>query len=419
MKNVHRVLLLAALVSGLALFGCSSSSKGENDSTGSNESDSTTSGDLIQRGDGVNQEDTTYVPLVECTTDEECFGENRVCDCQGRCADAGTKPCEEDKNCGGGAFCDPCVKWCFPQGEVCDPCSSENLCNPITGECRPVGDQCTVEGSHCLDYVSGGSFCGRACLSDAGCPMGYTCMDLSQFGIELMQCVPNEGSCDKVRECEADTDCLFGEICNPMHQCVKGCEVDTECPSGNVCISARCVEACDPVNNPCDDGLICNEKGKCLPPGGCADAYDCPVPETYCDPDTSMCEDGCMLDMDCKSAAKLYEGGECVKRGCTATYWCSFGEVCELETGDCVIPPEPFCATCEEDAECGEEPSKCLELQDEDGNSQGKFCFVACYSDPANRCPQGYQCTQLQDQNGASQGEVCARTCYKEPVGLY
>lgn len=363
--------------------------------------------------------DIPKTPKVECTTDAECFGENRVCDCQGKCTDAGTKACEEDKNCGSGFYCDPCVGYCYPQGEVCEPCGSENLCNPLTGECRPRGNQCARDGSRCLDYVSGGSFCGRGCLGDAGCPMGYTCMDLAQFGIPAMQCVPNTGSCNRVRECEEDRDCELHHVCNTMHQCALGCQVDTECPTGKVCISARCKEACDPVNNPCAEGLICNDKGKCLPPGGCADAYDCPQPETYCNEEMQMCVAGCLDDRDCKSAAKLCENKVCVRRGCTANFWCSFGEVCTLDSGDCVIPPEPFCEPCAEDAECGPEPAKCLELQDEEGTSQGKFCFVGCYPDPDNECPQGYQCVELTDQDGASQGEVCARTCYQEPVGLY
>lgn len=416
---MRRSTLVVALLFLPVLWSasCSSSSSAsdvvaQNDTPGADES---SPNDLIS-GDYTG--DSIPVTLVECTTDAECFGENRVCDCQGKCVDAGTAPCEEDKNCGSEAFCDPCIHWCFPRGEVCDPCQSENLCNPITGECRPTGTQCYVDGSRCLDYVSGGSYCGRACLSNAGCPMGYTCMDLSSYGIDDMQCVPNTGTCSNVRECEEDSDCPLYFVCNAMHQCAAGCQEDTACPSGTVCVSARCITACDPVNNPCPEGMDCNEKGKCLPPGGCADIYDCPLPATYCNEELQVCVDGCQLDRDCKSAAMVCENGVCVERGCDANFWCSFGEVCDLESADCVIPPEPFCEPCEEDVECGEEPSKCLELQDEDGNSQGKFCFPACYSDPKNLCPQGYQCIELQDQDGASQGKVCARTCYKDPVGL-
>jgi len=337
----------------------------------------------------------------------------------GKCVQAGTKQCEEDKNCGGGNFCDPCSGWCYARGVVCDPCTSENICNPLTGKCIPTGTQCEVEGSHCLDFVTGGSFCGRACLSDAGCPSGYACEDLTAFGMEYSQCIPMSGSCEGLGGCKEDTECEFKYVCNPDGICVKGCEEDTECPNNMVCSGFRCKAACDPVNNPCPEGQECVD-GRCMIPGGCIDAYDCLEPETYCNKETNKCEPGCETDMDCKSAAKICEVGECVAKGCSANYWCSFGLVCELETGECVEPPEPFCEPdCQEDAECGPEPSKCLSLQDEEGNDKGTFCFPKCYDDPDNRCPQGYQCMDLVDQDGASQGEVCARTCYEEPVGYY
>ncbi len=358
-------------------------------------------------------------PKVECSSNEECFAENHICNCFGKCVPAGFKECEADKNCGGKAYCDPCVNMCYDKGILCDPCNSENICNPLTGECMPVGNQCEVEGSHCLDFVTGGSFCGRSCLADAGCPGGYTCQDLTMFGMGYMQCVPDSGHCDILGQCEEDFDCEFGFVCNNQHQCAKGCQDDNECPNDMVCSAFRCAEACDPVNNPCPDGQECND-GRCMIPGGCIDAYDCPVPETFCNPATNMCEEGCLQDVDCKQAVKECDNGTCVDKACTANFWCSFGLVCDLEAGDCVEPPEPFCEPgCEEDAECGPEGSMCLELQDEEGTSQGKFCFPTCYTDPDNLCPQGYQCTEVTDQDGAVQGTVCARTCYKEPVGFY
>jgi hypothetical protein len=407
---------LAWILVVLVALACSSK---ENKGTGD-----VAAGDVVlPPGDSAPGEmvsDTGPAPLtVECTSDAECFGDQQVCNCFGKCVVGGTQECESDKNCGGKAYCDPCVGMCYPKQPLCGPCNTENYCNPLTGDCMPVGNQCEVEGSHCLDYVSGGSFCGRACLSNAGCPLGYTCQDLTAFGMNYMQCVPDSGRCDALGSCEEDGDCEFGFICNEQHNCAKGCEEDSECPNDKVCSGFRCKEACDPVNNPCPEGQECKE-GRCMIPGGCIDAYDCPVPETFCNPVTNMCEDGCLKDVDCKQAAKECENGTCVDKACTANYWCSFGLVCDLEAGDCVEPPEPFCEPgCEEDAECGPEGSMCLELQDEDGNSQGKFCFPACYSDPDNLCPQGYQCTDVTDQDGNVQSKVCARTCYQEPVGFY
>ncbi len=410
------IMRMACLGAVLVLVSCGSDSKdSQPDVKGG---DALISPADSGRSDG-SPDTAIQAPKVECTSNEECFAENHICNCFGKCVPAGFKECEADKNCGGKAYCDPCVNMCYDKGALCDPCNSENFCNPLTGECMPVGNQCEVEGTHCLDYVSGGSYCGRSCLSNAGCPPGYTCQDLTAFGMDYMQCVPDSGRCDTLGNCEEDFDCEFGFICNTQHQCVKGCEEDNECPNDMVCSGFRWSEACDPVNNPCPEGQECNE-GRCMIPGGCIDAYDCPVPETFCNPQTNMCEDGCLQDVDCKQAVKECENGTCVDKACTANYWCSFGLVCDLEAGDCVEPPEPFCEPgCEEDAECGPEGSMCLELQDEDGNSQGKFCFPTCYTDPDNLCPQGYQCTEVTDQDGAVQGTVCARTCYKDPVGFY
>jgi len=367
-------------------------------------------------GDALSEDAAGRVP-PECAVDTDCAVPGDVCDCTGSCVVPGLGPCTEDKNCGGGKYCDACSKQCFAKKILCEPCRSEHLCNPITGDCIPSGNQCDVDGSRCLDFVSGGSYCGRACLGDAGCPGGYGCLDLSAIGIDVMQCVPKSGSCEKVKECEKDTDCEFKEICNASFNCVPGCQQDTECPQGKVCSAFRCKDACDPVNHPCDEGQECDPAGHCKIPGGCVDAFDCPDPETFCDPDAHLCMPGCLETFDCKSAGKECESGVCVQAGCPSTDWCSFGEVCDMESAECIVPPEPFCKPgCQKDEECGPEPSKCLEIQDEEGTSKGTFCFPKCYDDPENPCPMGYQCMELTDQDGASMGKVCARACDNPPV---
>lgn len=409
------------VVSIVLLFGVSACSGG---SDGSKSADAHGTGEtLIKPGDvagpGDAVETTQPPPSLECQSNAECPAAGEVCDCTGSCVSGGFKECDEDKNCGGGNYCDPCVKGCFEKNTLCGECRSEHLCNPVTGECLPTGNQCDVEGSLCMDFVTGGSYCGQACLSDAGCPPGFTCEDLTEYGIEVNQCLPKTGNCSAVTECEKDMDCEFGYVCNTDKTCSLGCQHDTECPTGMVCSAFRCQQACDGVNNPCPEGQECDDTGHCKIPGGCIDAYDCLEPETYCDMDTHLCTPGCQHDIDCKSSAKICENEVCEAKGCTANYWCSFGQVCALDTGECVEPEEPFCEPgCQEDAECGPEPSKCLNLQDEDGNDKGAFCFPKCYDDPENLCPQGYQCMELTDQDGASMGKVCARTCYETPVGF-
>jgi len=416
MRYATRLMLVLLIAFGAGSCGGGSSSNGGGNGSGE---DLGTAGDSVaplpDQAPGI---DTPPVWEPECLTDEDC-GPKEVCDCQGLCSLAGSgAECTEDKNCGGKGYCDPCLGRCFDKKTLCDPCNSENSCDPLTGSCRPVGNQCELPDSHCMDFVSGGSYCGKACLSTAGCPQGYTCEDLSAAGIPVSQCIPIGLQCGLPGECQEDADCEFGKICNQNKMCVPGCQADTECPQGKVCSAFRCQDACHPINNPCPPDQECNDEGHCMIPGGCIDQYDCEAPETYCDPVEHMCKPGCLEDFDCKKASKECEDGVCVDRPCPGNYWCNFGEVCDLTEGICEIPPEPFCEECEADEECGPEPSKCLELQDEEGTSKGKFCFPKCYDDPENECPQGWQCVDLVDQDGASQGRVCARTCYEQPVGF-
>ena len=180
----------------------------------------------------------------------------------------------------------------------------------------------------------------------------------------------------------------------------------------------RCVEACS-ATVPCPDGQECAEDGHCRIPGGCVQPADCEEPETYCDQTTNMCSPGCQADYDCKSSAKECINGVCETKGCAANYFCAFGEVCALDTGVCAPAPGPHCESgCDPQSEtaCGGEPNRCLELQDDEGNSKGAFCFVACGSDPNNACPQGYACQELQNQDGAVEAQLCFRDCTNNPL---
>ncbi len=372
--------------------------------------------------DSVGGSDVLVIPPgVECLVDSHCE-EGLFCDCHHECKPRFEGMCDSDSNCDPQYYCEPCGRTCAVQRQVCEPCLSENRCDLATGVCEPVGRQCWAQNanqrSHCLDFNDGNSYCGRSCISAHGCPPGYECLDLP--GMAQGQCVPFLGSCGTGADCETDGDCPYGEICGLYQRCARGCQDDEACPTGEVCSAFRCQEACDDLNNPCEEGWECDETGRCKIPGSCVDWSDCPTPVTYCDPADNMCKPGCLADRDCKMSGYLCEAGACEKRGCEHNWYCAFEQECDIASGECLAAQGPHCDTCDPNVEnaCGQ-GNECIGLQDEDGNKLGDYCFVQCKNVEyqGDRCPQGYQCAPLQDQNGQTQNEVCFRDCSKPPVG--
>ncbi len=439
------------VLSALALAACSSSSN----NGGADGRADTPGGDVEVIGDSlfppkdgqVTDPDTTDPSQFwECISDGDCKNDT-VCNCRHKCVERGLLycnkgsktqlcgkesdcpdlwdacvPCAGDLNCGSENYCDPCVHMCFPVRTLCQPCTLA-YCDPSTGVCEESGSQCAEFGS-CVEFLDGGAYCGRGCVSDYGCPAQYKCRELP--GVAQKQCLPETGACGSLSDCEGDADCPYGEICNPMLKvCAPGCIDDGTCPEGLICSGFHCTDPCDAVNNPCDPGFECNEEGRCKKPGSCLDWRDCEKPATYCDLTSNTCKDGCLQDIDCKTAKQICENMACVVKPCKAAWSCSFGLMCQNDAGsstlgECYEPEGPYCDACNGDdvKSCGEE-NMCVNFQDEDGNDKGAFCLVACdETDPDNVCPQGWQCQELEDQDGVKR-KMCARTCYKPPVTDY
>ena len=425
-------LLLGALLAGCGGSGGSANGAGSDAAAAEtvDPGDATPGGDSVPprgdttgtAGDSATQQDIHRPPQAECVRDDEC-GEGRYCDCWYECQPVPADMCLEDANCGFGNYCEPCERICRPQRDLCSPCVPETRCDLSTGLCARVGRQCQAANSnvfsHCLDFADGASYCGKACQGT--CPRGFDCLSLPNMPDK--QCVPVTQSCGSGSECETDADCPWGEVCDDIGLagaliCHPGCREDAACPVGTVCSAFRCQDACHDTDNPCPTGQECID-GHCKIPGSCVDKYDCEEPETYCEPATNMCLPGCLEDFDCKRSGYLCELGTCVKQACERNWYCAFGEVCDKDEGECVEAQGPHCDTCDPQQEnaCGE-GNECINLQDEDGNDLGSFCFVQCEPTELDRCPQGYQCAPLQDQDGNVQNEVCFRDCSKPPVGI-
>lgn len=342
--------------------------------------------------------------LVPCGADGGCAA-GAVCNCRGYCEVAAGDPCASDLSCDVADFCDGCTGTCRPRAEPCQRCEAANGCARRNDVCHPIGP----EGlTHCL----------RGCAGQANCDAlgpGYRCQDL---GDGRQACVPESGDCRSVSGCAADGDCPVGHFCNDRLVCQRGCTADPECPEGQFCQGVRCAPPCV-ADADCGPNAACREDGHCgVPPGACLSSADCAEAETYCDVDQQLCVPGCQRDDDCLNANLECVGGRCRERGCSGNFQCAFGEVCNLETAQCVAAQGRHCeAGCDpmaSDTSCGDGGQRCLSLQDEDENPLGDFCFEPCAEAP-NACPQGYQCVDLMDQEGNPMGNLCIRRCDLDP----
>lgn len=329
------------------------------------------------------------------------------------CVAPGKGECDSQGECGTGEYCDPCLRKCAAAREVCDPCNADVQCKNAVVDGQP--------GSACLTYPTGGSFCGRACLSAAGCPKGYSCEQLA--GLPAKQCVPNTKTCAPgAGACKLDGDCPFTMVCSVDYGvCVKGCSADEACASGNVCSLGHCVPPCS-GDGDCKvlaSEAVCVEK-KCKIPGGCLGSEECEAKESHCDPATHKCAPGCWTDADCKDFAKKCENTKCVTKGCTKNYECAYGTVCDIPSGQCKPFEGLYCAKCDPNDQevkaCGGKPNACFSFKDAQDQDKGSFCGIVCGSDPAGPCPSGWKCEELKDDKGASQGKFCLRPCYNTPV---
>ncbi len=400
MRTTMGVILAAAAL----VAGC-----GSDDSNGGNDTSAPDTSINTDTSVGVDTNTDTTVPdpndtnppnsSFDCSTDADCTG-GAICSCEGVCVVPQGAACETDLNCGIPNWCNPCTGYCEEQADICGECTLSRGCKD-DGECVP--------------FTDGGNRCSLACISNAGCPIGFNCVDLPSA--PSRQCIPASGSCIELGLCEDDGDCPDAQVCNEGNkQCGQGCSEDGGCPNGQVCVLGRCNPPCS-GDADCVAPAVCEDNGHCRIPGSCGSSSECPEPETYCNTLSGMCTPGCLVDADCKDASLECVSQSCQPKGCEHNYQCAFGEVCDKGTGDCVMAAGDHCSTCEEgDPIACDEPSLCAEFQDEDENPLGKFCLRPCIDDPIDKCPQGYQCTEVMMEGGPSTF-VCARQCYYDPVG--
>lgn len=215
----------------------------------------------------------------ECAPGGYCVGQ-----CPGECV-AVTPPgddCEDDTECGVGAYCDSVCKDLPGVGEECDSrCEFGLSCLTVTGTCatlREPGEEC-VEGSDC---VSG--YCeDDACLALPG--DGEDCFEYDQCAAGLA-CV--DGTCYEAVE--------TGEVCNGDANCPEGERCLNDQQGEYVCRAPGQIGEFCSTDRDCDSPLICNwDVNECSEQGEKDDPCAPLIPQTcgedlFCDRETVTCQ---------------------------------------------------------------------------------------------------------------------------------
>lgn len=243
-----------------------------------------------------------------------------------------------------------------------------------------------------------------ALLALGGCQTGTgtqtTCTEDAQcneaFGVEGgFKCYVEEGICGCDPEDAANRACDSGEICNADGRCQArpGCITNDDCTEGEQSSlfcdvsSGECKSAfecqvndddkCCTIDSHCPFGNVCNilEGGRCVP--GCRTDGDC------------LLGQGCVVEA-------LGQLGQCEEGTCTANNLCQFGEICNLDEGQCVFDARgPYCFSCSGGVgsdDCGHPANYCL-LDTSDPFGVAEFCGVDCAK--GQPCPFGYDCNDV------------------------
>lgn len=334
-----------------------------------------------------------------CADDGGCPA-GHLCDGEaGRCYIPVTRdlcsPCTSARQCPEGGACHelesgetyctrPCESGSCPQGfdclpvegagQQCVPANDARTCNAGRGLCSPCRGptECGGHGDLCVrNLASGESFCGQACATDASCPNGFHCLDLSGEGRGPRQCVPNAGTC--AGYCDTDQEDVVRRQCGLGASCDVAARTCVPATDGSLCSSCQDDDDC-----PAEDNST-----RCL----VNDCPECPFRgERFCAP-------GCTTDLGERDPSRCPTGFACVGVGAggpdEAPFHCApvagtcrsgagqLGDDCTAQgaaaclSGVCLgFGPSALCsATCSNDGDCGDGRFRCCAVTGEEGES--------------------------------------------------
>lgn len=175
-----------------------------------------------------------------------------------------------------------------------------------------TGDQSSSAGSDVTDAGAAGTPVKAECTSNQECGAEF-CRFLEQRCVSCLvhsNCADDEayidGSCEKTRTCDTDTDCSSGKKCDPTWRRCLECTADADCGATATCDSGTC-KPVSPCKNSvdCAQGVCDGHLGRCVE---CATSVDCK--------DGQRCANSaCVAAPSCTSIATASQRSCCATRG--------------------------------------------------------------------------------------------------------
>ena len=303
---------------------------------------------------------------------------------------------------------------------VNDSSSNSNSENNDNSKGNP-GDECSKR-SDCISGICVENIC-KECFENSDCADGK-CED---FKCVSSQCEPScEGVCCGDDNCGGECPDICGDT---NQQCnVDTCECEGDCePKNCTALNKDCGEWDDKCGatidcGSCQNGLICNENGKCAEEN-CE--KDCSGRECGLDPLCGETCGSCDENNNCNSFGKCICIPDCNNRECGLDPFC--GESCGScdnnancnSTGKCECVPNCSDRECGDDPICGENCGNCgMGERCNTGGSCESVCTAGlsyCNNECVDTSSDPNHCGRCNNSCDSGNG-ICANSQCKEVI---
>ncbi len=247
-----RPLLVVALAFALTNSACG-------DPSAESTPDADEQFDIRPLGDTDTDGSATEDPgAIDVIADVEDVDEDEASADTGECRSLGC-PCERDADCDadfcvrhpeGGMVCsERCGESCSIEGYECrtlrDGADLVRYCVPLGDPyCQPcaIDADCLATENLCMTLADG-EFCATGCGDGAACPDAASCVTVVVGDVRVPVCVPDSNQCADCLDPDGD-----GRGTGP------GC-LGFDCDEGDTAVFEDAPEACDGVDNDCDEAI--------------------------------------------------------------------------------------------------------------------------------------------------------------------